>query len=109
MPLRRPPAPGCQVYVKASAFFRVSAQPYPWHDAGAAVRLLIDTFGVERVLFGTDWPWVAEHCSYVQAWGLLDAWEAGVGGRLRFSPEERTWLQGGALLRLLGQRLPAAS
>jgi predicted TIM-barrel fold metal-dependent hydrolase len=48
------------VYVKASAWFRVSGSPYPHADAAAAVRKLVDTFGPERVLWGSDFPWVTE-------------------------------------------------
>ena len=45
-----------QVYVKASAFFRVSAEAYPYADAQRCVRALVDAFGAERVMFGSDWP-----------------------------------------------------
>jgi len=45
-----------QVYVKASAFFRVSAEAYPYADAQKCVRTLVDAFGAERVMFGSDWP-----------------------------------------------------
>ena len=45
-----------QVYVKASAFFRVSAEAHPYADAQRCVRALVDAFGAERVMFGSDWP-----------------------------------------------------
>ena len=48
--------------MKASAFFRVSQQPYPYEDAAAALRVLVDAFGARRVMWGTDWPWVTEKC-----------------------------------------------
>lgn len=51
-----------QLYVKASAFFRVSTQPYPYPDAMAGLRLLVDTFGPQRVMWGTDFPWVTDKC-----------------------------------------------
>ncbi len=61
------PPPHTQVYVKASAFFRVSQQPWPYPDACRALRLLVDTFGADRVMWGSDCPWVLEQCGWVQA------------------------------------------
>jgi len=51
-----------QVHVKSSAFFRVSKEQYPYADAAAALRVLVDAFGARRVMWGTDWPWVSEQC-----------------------------------------------
>lgn len=51
-----------QVYVKASAFFRVSEQEWPYVDACRGLRQLVNAFGAERVMWGTDMPWVAEQC-----------------------------------------------
>jgi hypothetical protein len=90
-----------QVYVKASAFFRVSSSAPPYADAAHAVRLLVDTFGVERVMWGSDWPWVTEHCGYEGAWGLVDDWGKAADGQVVFSEVERAWLLGGAAKRLL--------
>ncbi|GBG00055.1 hypothetical protein Rsub_12799 [Raphidocelis subcapitata] len=88
-----------QVYVKASAFFRVSSEPYPYADAAAALRRLIDAFGARRVMWGTDWPWVTEQCGYAKAWGILDA-AAAAGGAEAVSAEERAWLVGGTAAAL---------
>jgi predicted TIM-barrel fold metal-dependent hydrolase len=46
------------MYVKASAFFRVSAQQYPYADACLGLKALVDGFGAQRVMWGTDFPWV---------------------------------------------------
>jgi hypothetical protein len=100
-----------QVYVKSSAFFRVSKQTYPYQDAVAALRLLVDTFGANRVVWGTDWPWVTEQCGYLKAWSILDdapaaAQQAGgsSGGSGSASSvltaEEREWVMGGTLQSL---------
>jgi predicted TIM-barrel fold metal-dependent hydrolase len=47
-----------QVYVKASAFFRVSTQQYPYTDACRGLKALVDAFGAQRVMWGTDFPWI---------------------------------------------------
>jgi hypothetical protein len=36
-------------------------QPYPHKDSVAALRTLADAFGAQRLMWGTDWPWVQEH------------------------------------------------
>ncbi|KAI8464534.1 MAG: hypothetical protein J3K34DRAFT_526120 [Monoraphidium minutum] len=79
-----------QVHVKSSAFFRVSKEPYPYRDAVTALRLLVDSFGARRVMWGTDWPWVQEHGGYSKAWGLLDAADPSA-----LTEEERRWVMGG--------------
>jgi predicted TIM-barrel fold metal-dependent hydrolase len=51
-----------QTYVKASAWFRVDSGGWPYAGAAAELRALVDAYGPERVVFGTDWPWVTEQC-----------------------------------------------
>ena len=105
-----------QIYVKASALFRVSKQPsFPHADAaGAGLRALVDAFGAERVMWGTDFPWVEEKGGYAAAWAPLDAAGEGTGGSgagsggggaagaaaAVLSDEERRWVMGGALQAL---------
>lgn len=79
-----------QVYVKASAFFRVSKQAPPYQDAAPALRRLLDTFGAQRCMWGTDAPWVNEQCGYSAAWELAEAW-----GTVR--EDEMGWLMGGTV------------
>ena len=57
-----------QVHVKLSAFFRVSKQPWPYMEARPAIRKLVDTFGADRCMWGTDFPFVnSDGCGYVLA------------------------------------------
>ena len=49
-----------EVYVKVSAFFRVSIDSYPHTDLDPLVVQLVDTFGAHRLLFGTDFPFVQQ-------------------------------------------------
>ncbi|KAF6262608.1 hypothetical protein COO60DRAFT_1268012 [Scenedesmus sp. NREL 46B-D3] len=84
-----------QVYVKASAFFRVSTQQYPCADACLGLKALVDAFGAQRVMWGTDFPWVttADGFGYAKAWQLLDDYEAATGEPL-LSKEQRRWVFG---------------
>ncbi|CAG9460000.1 unnamed protein product [Pedinophyceae sp. YPF-701] len=61
------------VHVKLSAFFRVSAQDFPYMDTRPMIRLILDSFGPDKCLFGTDWPWVSEKCGYQKAWQVIAA------------------------------------
>jgi predicted TIM-barrel fold metal-dependent hydrolase len=59
------------IYVKASAFFRVSDRKYPYEDRHATVVSLVQALGAHRVMFGTDFPFVLEQCSYEETWDIL--------------------------------------
>lgn len=48
------------VYVKVSALFRESLQPWPHRDLDSKLVELVNTFGSDRLLFGTDFPFVSQ-------------------------------------------------
>ena len=78
-----------QVSVKASAQFRVTPEgangaSWPYSSTGEQLRELIDTFGAERVVWGSDFPFVLEQCGYS---GETPA--AGIIARPRRSPVGR--------------------
>jgi predicted TIM-barrel fold metal-dependent hydrolase len=52
-----------QVYVKISAHFRVSQQDFPYSDTKACVRNLLQAFGPQRLMWGSDFPWVTKKCA----------------------------------------------
>lgn len=80
--------------MQLSAFFRVSSQEHPYEDAQQCVRNLVDAFGPQRLMWGTDFPWVTESpgCGYVNAWNVLP------GGF--FSEEDAKAIYGGTLASL---------
>ncbi len=45
--------------VKLSAPYRVSARPFPHDDLAPFVAALLDAFGPERCVWGSDWPFLA--------------------------------------------------
>jgi predicted TIM-barrel fold metal-dependent hydrolase len=55
-----------QITVKASAQFRVVPRgapvEWPYPTTGPQLRQLVDTFGVGRVAWGSDFPFVQEQC-----------------------------------------------
>lgn len=52
------------VSVKVSGFYSFSKQPYPWRDCDELIRQLYDSFGPNRLLWGSDFPHVLLKCGY---------------------------------------------
>jgi len=45
-------------WIKLSGLVKCSAQRYPWPDSWPYVRALIEAFGPDRCLWGSDWPFL---------------------------------------------------
>lgn len=67
MALKRYP----KVFVKVSHTWSLSKQEYPYKDSQAQVKRLYDSFGPQRLMWGTDWPLVERHCGYAKALALV--------------------------------------
>ena len=59
-----------QVYVKISHMWSLSQQSYPYPDAAQQVKQVVDAFGAQRLMWGTDWPICLNKLSYAQAVAL---------------------------------------
>jgi len=80
--LRRYP----RVFVKVSHTWSLSRQPYPYPDSQAQVKRLYDTFGPRRLMWGTDWPLVENHCGYAKALVM-------VRDEMKFlNEEDKSWM-----------------
>ena len=44
--------------MKISAAYRSSKERFPWQDCDAHVAAVIEAFGIERCVWGSDWPFV---------------------------------------------------
>jgi len=53
------------VTIMVSALGQLSHQVWPYHDVLNIVAPVLDLFGPERVVFGTDWPYCMESGPYV--------------------------------------------
>ncbi|KAK6241818.1 hypothetical protein SCA6_007207, partial [Theobroma cacao] len=53
-----------QVYVKISALFRVSRMPFPYQDLVPILSEVVSSFGANRVMWGSDFPFVVPECGY---------------------------------------------
>jgi len=47
-----------RVFVKISGYAKFSAQSYPYRDAWPYVQSLIQSFGPDSVVWGSDWPFL---------------------------------------------------
>jgi L-fuconolactonase len=60
-----------RIVVKISHMWSLSAQPYPYPDAAAQVKRLVEVFGAKRLMAGTDWPISLPKQSYAQTVALF--------------------------------------
>jgi predicted TIM-barrel fold metal-dependent hydrolase len=71
--------------VKLSAAFRASAQPFPHPDVEPFVEAAIGAFGVERCVWGSDWPFIntTQRVEYGRLLDALARWVPGAEERER--------------------------
>lgn len=75
------------IYVKLSGMNYYSAESAPYRDTWPLLRAVKDSFGAERCLWGSDFPFVEEHWSY---WENIDL----VRNELGFSEQDLVWVLG---------------
>ena len=83
------------VYAKLSFLGLASRDGYPFADAHWMVRAIVDAFGPERCLWGSNFP-KAQYdpsCTYPQTVALF-------AEHLPLAPTERTWILGGTAATL---------
>jgi len=83
------------VAVKVSEIAHMSDSEFPYTDMHDHVRWLLDTFGRERVIWGSDYPNVSDVASYAEACN----WVRHVDG---LAETDREWLTGRAFRRHVG-------
>jgi L-fuconolactonase len=83
------------VAVKITGACTLSREPFPYADIWDPVCRIIDAFGIERCMWGTDWTRAVNFLSYAQG---VDAFRA--TGRI--SPSDKARLMDGTLTRIYG-------
>ena len=81
--------------IKVSGACTLSKQPYPYNDIWDSVRRIIDAWGIDRCLWGTDWTRAYAVCNYEQATEPFVKTD-------RLSDSERATLMGGACAKTYG-------
>ncbi|MBC7235640.1 MAG: amidohydrolase [Chloroflexi bacterium] len=83
-----------RVYVKISHTWSLSKQAYPWRDTWPLVERVYQTFGPQRIMWGTDWPVCLSKTTYGRTLSV-------VRDEMDFiAPEDKEWVLGKTALRL---------
>ena len=83
-----------RVYVKISHTWSISKQCYPWSDTHAMVKRVYDSFGGDRLMWGTDWPVCLSDASYGQTLSVV------LEEMSFIASEDKPQVLGGTALRL---------
>ena len=83
------------VAIKISGACTLSREPFPYADIWDPVCRVIDAFGIDRCLWGTDWTRAVKFLTYAQG---VDAFRA----TDRISPGDKAKLMSGTLTRIYG-------
>jgi predicted TIM-barrel fold metal-dependent hydrolase len=89
------------VAIKVSGACTLSRARFPFADIWDPVRRIIDAFGIDRCMWGTDWTRAVKFLTYAQgvdAFRLTD----------RLSERDKSQLLGGTLARIYGWTPPTA-
>ncbi len=83
-----------QIFVKISHTWSISGEEYPWRDTHDLVESVYQTFGPDRIMWGTDWPVCLGKAEYDQALSV-------VRDEMKFiAPQDLEWVLGKTVLRL---------
>ncbi|XP_027350017.1 uncharacterized protein LOC113861414 [Abrus precatorius] len=93
-----------QVYVKFSAFFRVSRAPFPYLDLSPLLSQLVSRFGANRVMWGSDFPFVVAECGYK---GPKEAVHL-IANQISLPSSDLEWIMGKTASQLFQNQLTAA-
>lgn len=83
------------VAIKISGACTLSRKPFPYPDIWDPLCRVIDAFGIDRCLWGTDWTRAVNFLTYAQG---VDAFRI----TDRISPSDKAKLMGGTLARIYG-------
>ena len=82
--------------VKLSEFPRASNEEFPYIDMFYWVHQLIEAYSGERLMWGTDFPFIVEQVGYTKGWDIADRIEPAIG------PGLADQILGGTCERLFG-------
>jgi len=81
------------IAIKITGACTLSHEPFPFRDIWEPIERIVDAFGLDRCLWGTDWTRAVDLVSYeqgVEAFRVSD----------RLSDSDRATLMGGTLTRI---------
>ena len=84
-----------QLRIKVSGFVGPSDGAMPHEDTWPMVKALLGAYGAERLMWGTDFPWIQSHGGYGDGTRII-------GQIPDVSDGDRAWLMGGTATSLFG-------
>ncbi|MFS7959079.1 putative 4-sulfomuconolactone hydrolase [Helianthus anomalus] len=85
-----------QVYVKFSALFRVSRKSFPYDDLTTLLSQVVSSFGANRVMWGSDFPFVVEECGYKEAKEAVSV----IANQVPMPSSDLEWIMGKTAMQL---------
>lgn len=87
-----------QVYIKFSALFRVSRKPCPYDDLSQALSEVVSSYGANRVMWGSDFPYVVPECGYKEAKEAV----VHLAQQVPLSSSDLEWIMGKTVAMMFG-------
>ena len=85
-----------KLHVKLSEFPRASNQEFPYFDMFDWVHRLIDAYSADRLMWGTDFPFIVEQAGYDKGWEIAERIQPAI------DPALLDMILGGTCERLFG-------
>lgn len=82
------------IYLKLGHISQRSSEGFPWRDTHASLGKIFQTFGAERIMWGSDWPFCLDRMTYAQS---MDYVLTGVN---YFTSADQEWLTSKTALRI---------
>lgn len=85
-----------RLHVKLSEFPRASSEEYPYRDLHSWTHALLRAFGAQRLMWGTDFPFIIGQCGYTRGLKLLSEETPDI------APADMEWLLGKTAGKVFG-------
>ena len=82
------------VYVKISGHYALSRESYPYRDTFPLMQAIYEHFGPQRMMWGSDFPYILGHCGYAKGLALIQEEVP------YFTSQDREWILGRTALSL---------
>ncbi|MDE7095322.1 MAG: amidohydrolase, partial [Anaeroplasmataceae bacterium] len=60
------------VYFDIASLPNNTKQPYPFYEAQSYIRKAMDVMGIDKILWGSDFPSAMNYCSYKDAYTYIE-------------------------------------
>ncbi|CAO2829000.1 unnamed protein product [Amaranthus hypochondriacus] len=85
-----------QVHVKFSALFRISRESFPYQDLTPSFSQIVTSFGANRIMWGSDFPFVVSECGYKEAKKAVSV----IAEQASLSASDLDLIMGGTIMKL---------